>query len=1425
MPEEITQKLGFDASKAIQELVRLRQELQNFKQSLQNVSGGFRQFASSATPAVIALKELGKAANLTTISLVGLTAVTGGRAADIAGPMTRAAAAMQGLSTQAKTTGRAVTTAASATAEGAAKTGEALKKAGKAGAEAGSQISISWKTIARVVQAQVIVRAVSAIVSSFREAHDAARDFSVSIAEIDTLAEGALGPTRQMSDAVRDLSQSLGSDAADVAAGVYQTLSNQVVTTGESLEFTAAAGKLAIATQSELGLAVDALSSIMNSYNLEASEAERVSDVLFRTVDLGRLRLEEFGAVLGRVSPLTAALGISYLEMSAAIAALTQKGVPAHTAITQLTQVTQKLLRPTDKLLALYEEWGVETGAEAIERFGGLQGVLLKMKDATAGNDTAFADLLGRVRAIVGALNLTSNEANALDDAMRQMSEGVDVTSDAFDRIRESSGRKSIEAWNNLKTSMLDVGDALLEITTPVAKVLRLIVDNMKEVVTSAAAAGIGFLALRTSAAAGAAQMGFLAVSIKGVTAALATLGPIAALALAAFLAVKIGEVWADWANTAEESAERIDNANRAMTDRHTRESQTRVETTRQEYANQTKFAGTFFTEMSQLYLKDVGEFERRTETVGKVLEGTLDRLLKKRAEAVKIVRDAVLEADEAIKSSAEKQATAQQQLDDLTFKQRLRRIGARRAAEAIHQRAQLAASQASRAFAAAGADEEAQAGARKRAQLALTRADEDASHQKTLGNLKGIQNAEKVRGNILKTIIAGEKSFQAARTQLRDTAHRAELQRLEETGVAVELIITKLKELADPAGKTFAQMTADTERIAELIPEFSRNLQGAFDFDAFESLGLPEGINQLKAGVVEAFQGASINWAGAVNEFNRELTSRKYEVPIKIVITNEGFIAERVKKFGETDVLGSPGKLASQNLKVAQEIAKAYEDAERSANQSLESIQAKAATVRTIPAAKSLLNVGFFGSDQKGDETLAQFQRRVNDGEQIIERFRQKMISFGDTLEEQALKGGGVTDEIRTGIEDIRQEAIKLGKEHFISPDGAGHIKNMFKELVAARAEFEDFSKAMETQKGIPVGSYEEATKLLDNLGGEARRQVLTEEVLGVRKAETNEVLQRSIEAQNQLNQSSNQGVQAINDEVTAVQALKTAYAEAAVAANERWEITRQPDVAGRPGLEGETNGVDAGGLSLQAEAARQLQVELQAVGAEFATILNSSNGLATSVGSSLQPATQLREVFAGLAQATIDIGASVPLMTGQLAAASSVADALTASLNKSATAARGVTDATRSIARSIASAASAGNSMAASMNAAAAAAVKAAQACAKAAQQCSGGGIRASNGGRFFANGGRGTDTVSAMLTPGEFVVNAKSARSFFPQLQAINAGQAPVFREQGGHVTNIGDVNVTLQGGDGPASQTIREIGNGLRRELKRKTVRLY
>jgi TP901 family phage tail tape measure protein len=93
------------------------------------------------------------------------------------------------------------------------------------------------------------------------------------------------------------------------------------------------------------------------------------------------------------------------------------------------------------------------------------------------------------------------------------------------------------------------------------------------------------------------------------------------------------------------------------------------------------------------------------------------------------------------------------------------------------------------------------------------------------------------------------------------------------------------------------------------------------------------------------------------------------------------------------------------------------------------------------------------------------------------------------------------------------------------------------------------------------------------------------------------------------------------------------------------------------------------------------------------------------------------------------------------------------------------------------------------------------------------------------FLAAGGRpqGTDVIPAMLSPGEVVINAASARRFAAQLTAINAGVQPVYRSEGGSVTNIGDINVNVTGG-GTSRQTARSIAAELRRELRRGTATL-
>jgi hypothetical protein len=83
-------------------------------------------------------------------------------------------------------------------------------------------------------------------------------------------------------------------------------------------------------------------------------------------------------------------------------------------------------------------------------------------------------------------------------------------------------------------------------------------------------------------------------------------------------------------------------------------------------------------------------------------------------------------------------------------------------------------------------------------------------------------------------------------------------------------------------------------------------------------------------------------------------------------------------------------------------------------------------------------------------------------------------------------------------------------------------------------------------------------------------------------------------------------------------------------------------------------------------------------------------------------------------------------------------------------------------------------------------------------------------------------GTDRIPAMLTRGEYVVNAQQTRQFLPLLRAINAGRLPA-SGAGASTTNVGDIHITVQGGN-TADLTIKNIAAGLRRGLRTGQIRL-
>ncbi len=92
-----------------------------------------------------------------------------------------------------------------------------------------------------------------------------------------------------------------------------------------------------------------------------------------------------------------------------------------------------------------------------------------------------------------------------------------------------------------------------------------------------------------------------------------------------------------------------------------------------------------------------------------------------------------------------------------------------------------------------------------------------------------------------------------------------------------------------------------------------------------------------------------------------------------------------------------------------------------------------------------------------------------------------------------------------------------------------------------------------------------------------------------------------------------------------------------------------------------------------------------------------------------------------------------------------------------------------------------------------------------------------------KYLATGGpSGTDTVPAMLSPGEFVVNQGATSRFFSQLQAINAGSAPA-SSSSSSVTNHFHGGVNISGASSP-QKTARAVMSEINRQQRRGTARI-
>lgn len=241
----------------------------------------------------------------------------------------------------------------------------------------------------------------------------------------------------------------------DLTRALYDAISAGV-DPDNAISFLRTAAEASVAGVTDTQTAVDALTSALNSYDRELSEAEEVSDSFFTAVEAGKTTFPELAAVIGRVAPIAAQLGIDLDEVNAALATLTASGQKTTEAATALRGVLAQLVKNGDK----FREMGIDLNRVLSE--DGLQGVLRRVRKETGGNTEEIQRLFQDVEGLNAVLSLAGNSAAQFAGTLQQMQNKSGATADAVKAVDQGAAALWRTMKNRLLVAARNLGESVL---------------------------------------------------------------------------------------------------------------------------------------------------------------------------------------------------------------------------------------------------------------------------------------------------------------------------------------------------------------------------------------------------------------------------------------------------------------------------------------------------------------------------------------------------------------------------------------------------------------------------------------------------------------------------------------------------------------------------------------------------------------------------------------------------------------------------------------------------------------------------------------------------------------------------------------------------------------------------------------------------
>ncbi|TCO87465.1 TP901 family phage tail tape measure protein [Bacteroides heparinolyticus] len=305
-----------------------------------------------------------------------------------------------------------------------------------------------------------------AFASAAKDAYAFEKQFESSMKEVATISD----IVKESMDATKQKIISLTTDeqipigANEMAKALYG-----IVSAGhdgeKGMHVLEVSAKAAVGGITETATAADAITTLLNAYKKDASEAERVSDMLFTTAKLGKTTFGEMGKSIAQVAPVAAAYGVEMDQVLAAVATLTKQGTPTAQAMTQI----RAAIVGASKYLG--------DGAYNAMSF---QEALVKIREEANGSEAALISMIPELEARNGLLALTGINAKEASGHLDEMAMSAGATEKAFKEMASSAENQLKLLGNNITGMLRPMGQGILKEVSEVSTAINKAFDDGK---------------------------------------------------------------------------------------------------------------------------------------------------------------------------------------------------------------------------------------------------------------------------------------------------------------------------------------------------------------------------------------------------------------------------------------------------------------------------------------------------------------------------------------------------------------------------------------------------------------------------------------------------------------------------------------------------------------------------------------------------------------------------------------------------------------------------------------------------------------------------------------------------------------------------------------------------------------------------------